>query len=68
MLTAVRESNRMMRAQTMAYPNRYLVAFVGGLGLADESVNLFHVRVFTNASLLAFSTSFCWRFFRLRLR
>ena len=26
----------------VAHPNRYLVAFIGGLGLADESVNLFH--------------------------
>ena len=26
----------------MAYPNRYLAVFVGGLGLADESVNLSH--------------------------
>ena len=26
----------------MAYPNRYLAAFVGSLSLADESMYLFH--------------------------
>ena len=26
----------------MAYPNRYLAWFVGGLSLADESVDVFH--------------------------